>query len=219
MGGVFGTIIDGSEVENIVQTFLRRWLPTYLAEVAQDRGLPRNALQAPRTWTNSTEFQLDETTQLPAILIISSGLAEAPSRQGDGSFNAKWVVGVAVVVSAGGEQPQEATSRLAKQYGAAIRWLITQHPAMENPKVAGVTWDDENYDDVPSEQARSLASVRLVFTVEISDVMNALDGPILPDEPPAPPPGEAIPETPDWDTMRDPDSDPPYNPITLQRSD
>lgn len=214
MSGVYGKIIDGSQVEDIIESFLQRWLPMYLAEVAADRGEARDAFQAPKSWARSTDFNLDESTQLPAILIISTGMSEAPMRQGDGSFNAKWIIGIGVIVSAGGDNPAEATAKLAKRYGAAIRWLIMQQQGMESNIVAGVTWDDENYDDVPSDQRRSLASARLVFTVEIMDVMNVHDGPVLPNDPPLDP------TTPieDWPTVRDPDSDPPYDPITLKRS-
>lgn len=210
---IYGQIIDGSQVEDIVTNFLKRWLPQYVAQVADDRGLERDAIPAPKTWANTTEFNLDETTQLPAILIITNGLAERPQRFGDGSFNAKYVIGIAVVVSAGGDDPARATSRLAKRYAAALHTLMLQQSALESDLVAGVSWDDESYDDVPSEQGRSLASVRAVFTIEIRNVLNANDGPILPDDPPDPtdPPGT-------WQTVRDPDSEPPYTPVTVERS-
>lgn len=211
---VFGAITDGSDVEFIVEKFLRRWLPTYLAEMAGQRGLPRDSFPPPQSWTHSTEFNLDETTQLPAILIICSGLAGDPTRHGDGSYSVSWVIGVGVIVSAGGDDPHNATNKLAKRYGAAIRWAMTQNPALEDSRIAGLSWDDEGYDDVPSGQARSLASARLVFTIQVDDVMNDMDGPVLPDDPP---PDPTIPYA-DWPLVRDPDSDPPYIPVTVTRS-
>lgn len=184
---VFGSVLDGAQVEETVQKFLARWLPTYLSQLAADRGLPRDAWLRenwPPTWTNSTTFDLDETTRLPAILILSTGLADRPEMEGDGNYRAKWTVGIAAVVSA---NDQEATNRLAKRYGAAIRWLMIQHQSLEDPNVEGLSWEDEAYDDIPSGQRRTLASARLVFVIEYRHVVNRLDGPVLPDEPPEDP--------------------------------
>lgn len=217
---VFGTIIDGSQVEDAVQTFIKRWLPTYLSELADQRGLPRDTWlftdsngdwAAIRSWTNTPQFTLDENTQLPAALVITTGLAGRPVKEGDGSYRATWITGIAVVVSA---KDQDSTQRLAKRFGAAIRWLFVQHPSLEDPNVEGTSWEDENYDDVSSEQERTLASVRMVFSIEYHHVVNALDGPVLPADPPADP---TVPYT-DWTTVGDPD-DPahPYSPVTVTR--
>lgn len=196
---IFGQMLDGAQVEETVESFLKRWLPTYLAQIAEDRGLARNAIAPPVSWQNTPEFTLTESTQLPAILVITAGISGQPVRHGDGSYSATWIVGIGVVVTAGGPDPARATSRLAKRYGAAIRTLMLQHASLESSNVEGVTWEDENYDDIPTDQRRSLASARLVFSIEFRDVLNALDGPLLPANPPA----DSTAPYADWSTIPD----------------
>jgi hypothetical protein len=199
MSSIFGQVIDGAQVDEAVESFLRRWLPVYLAQMAEDRGLPRDAFPAPKTWATSTEFTIEKVTQLPAILILNAGLSEPPIREGDGSYRAKWMIGIAVVVTAGGDDPLRSVNRLAKRYGAAIRLLLIHHPSLEDPNVEGTTWEDENYDDIPADQDRSMASARLVFEVEYRAVANSYDGPVLPSDPP---PDPTTPY-PDWPTIDD----------------
>lgn len=202
---IFGPIIDGATVEESVMTFLQRWLPTYLAEVARQNGLdPDVWLQPgnwPPSWSNKTRFDLTEETRLPAILVISAGLAGRPIKEGDGNYRATWMIGIAAIVSA---KDQDSTNKLAKRYGAAIRWLMMQHPSMEDPNVEGVDWEDEIYDDIPPQQERTLSGVRLVFSVEYTHVMSALDGPVLPADPPPDPtvPYEDWPIIPDIDHVQ-----------------
>jgi hypothetical protein len=194
---IFGYFKDGARVEEAVQSFLKRWLPVYLAEVADQNGLPRDSYQMIKSWTNSPEFDLDETTALPAALILSTGIDPSSIiREGDGRYTVSWIIGIAVVVSA---KDQESTNRLAKRYGAAIRGLLLQQRAMETDDLRVLSWDDEGYDDIPSNQRRTLASVRLVFTIEQQGTMGDNDGPVLP---PDPPPDPTQPYQ-DWPTLAD----------------
>lgn len=196
---VFGPMFDGGQVEVAVQRFLSRWLPTYLEEVARqaDPPIEPGTISKPRSWTTSPEFEIDEATQLPAMLIINAGIAEdSIYRQGDGSYNVSWVIGIASIVSA---KDQESTDRLAKRYGAAIRSLMLQHPAMETDNMRVVSWDDEKYDDVPPSGLRTLAGVRMVFTIEAENLTNSHDGPMLTPEPPADPTAPWQ----DWETLQD----------------
>jgi hypothetical protein len=191
MTSILGQLIDGSVVEDDVKNHLSKWLPTYLAQLAEDRGLPRNAFlrddgTAVGSWTNTTEFDVEETTALPAILIINTGLAERPRRNGDGSYDAAWVVGIGGLVSAGGDDPRYNTGRLAKRFAGAVKLAMLQYSSLGNPDVMDCDWQDEGYDDVPSELQRSLASFRLVFRIEYQNVLNANLGPGSPDPLPDP---------------------------------
>lgn len=181
---VLGAIVDAGQVEDDVKNHLELWLPTYLAQLAEDRGLPRGTYLRPDgsavgNWQHTTEFEVQETTALPAVLIINTGLDGVPVREGDGSFRAAWMVGIGVLVSAGGTNANLSSSRLAKRWGAAIRWAMLQY-SLDNTAVEGIDWLDEGYDDVPSELQRSLSSARLVFRIEYHSVMNSNSGPGLP---------------------------------------
>lgn len=216
---IFGQILDASHVERTFKAFLDRWMPVYLAEVARQNSLPPNSwlFQRPdgswgwiRGWQAGPRFELDENTQLPAGRMIVAGVAGRPTKEGDGTYRATWTVGMAIVVSA---KDQASTDALAKRMGAAIRALVVQHPSLEDSNVEGTSWEDEGYDDVPPEQGRNLASARLVFNVEYNYVVSALDGPVLPSDPPVDP---TVPYA-DWPTVRDPNAAPTYQPATVTR--
>jgi hypothetical protein len=201
---IFGQVIDGAQVEDTVKAHLQNWLPTYVAQLADDRGLDRGAFPLPKQWLNSTEEDTDwEARNLPAILIISSGIDGRPIREGDGSFRAAWVIGIAVVVTAGGVKggkgSRSNTATLARRYGAAIRWAMMQYTSLGNPNVEDVDWIDESYDDVPSDESSALASAQLVFRIEMRDVLNDTLGPGEPDPIPDPIPNPY----PDWGVLPD----------------
>lgn len=202
---VIGPIIDAGQVEDDVKAHLELWLPTYLAQLAEDRGLPRNTFlrddgSAVANWQHTTDFDVTETTQLPAVLIINTGVNGTPQREGDGSYRVTWLIGIGVLVSAGGDNPALNSSRLAKRWGAAIRCAMVQY-CLDNPSVEGIGWEDEGYDDVPTELQRSLASARLVFSVEYRDVVNTNLGPGQPD----PHPDPVTEPYEDWPTVQDAD--------------
>lgn len=202
---IFGPQIDAAYVEDSLHRILDKWLPTYMAQIAADAGLPRNTWFRPDgkivgSWTHSTQFVIEDTTALPAILIINSGLAEPPIMEGDGSYRAAWVIGIGGIVQAGGDNPALNTSRLAKRFASGVKWVLLQ-AQIDEPNLEDVQWVDEGYDDVPAE-ARELASFRLVFRIEYSNVLNANLGPgtLNPVADPIPPNSY-----PDWGTVPDKD--------------
>jgi hypothetical protein len=71
---IFGQVIDGSQVEDIVENFLQRWLPVYLAELAEQRALPRDTWLKtgpqgnwPPSWSRKSQFDYTEETRLPSV--------------------------------------------------------------------------------------------------------------------------------------------------------
>lgn len=197
---VFGQMIDGAIVEDDVKNHLQNWLPTYLTQLAEDRGLDRGAIALPKNWYNTTDFDTDFSARnTPAVLIISSGISGAPIREGDGSFRCTFLIGIGVVVSAGGDNSQLNSNRLARRYGVAIATAMLQNSALNSEQVDGVTWEDLSYDDVPSDDQSGLASVRLVFSIEYRNVLNSNLGPGTPD--PIPDPIDN--PYPDWGTIPD----------------
>jgi hypothetical protein len=202
---IFGTHVDAAYVEDDVKSHLETWLPTYLAQIAQDLGLPRNTWfrqdgTVVGSWTFSTEFTVEQATALPAILILNSGLAGPPVMEGDGTYRATWVIGIGGLVQAGGDNPVLNTSRLAKRFASAVKLSMLQ-AAWDSPYLEGISWDDEGYDDASTGE-RSLGSFRLVFGIEYSNVLNANLGTGNPIPVPDPTPGNSYP---DWGTIPDVD--------------
>jgi hypothetical protein len=212
-------VVDAGLVEDEVKDHLEKWLPTYVADMADKRGLPRDTwirknpnppheaiildngrLSVVGTWTFSTEFIVEDTTALPAILIMNAGLSEPPIMEGDGSYRAKWIIGIGGLVSAGGDNPPMNSSRLAKRFGSVIARIMLQ-ANWDSTNLEGISWEDEGYDDV-DDKSRTMGSFRLVFEIEYRNVLNANMGPAEPDPVPDPVPDDSYP---DWGTVPDAD--------------
>jgi hypothetical protein len=186
---VFERILTGYDVEQWCLALLRRWSDTYLSEVERQHSLEPETLARVRAWVTTPSFDKWPEDQLPAVLLISVGLAEPPRRSGDGTYTARWQMGLGCVVSA---RTQELAHRNAQLFVGAHRDLLLQRPSLDAAAGArGVVWQDENYDLLAYDDIRTLAAGEAIFTVEFDQVANSSAGPVTPDEPL--PPGLAWP--------------------------
>lgn len=173
---VFGPIVDGSVVERAAIATLRDYLSQYLAEAERQTGRAACSLPRVRSFSVGAEFAHDVEDQLPAVTLIAPGLAERPEVRGSGSYRARWSLGVAVLVAAGG---RDATRELAKLYTAAVRTCLVQQRTLGGA-VDGVEWIDERYDDAPPDATRTLSAGQAVFIVDVEGVLNRRTGPRAP---------------------------------------
>lgn len=191
-----GRIVSGREVELAALAMLKRWSSTYLAEAERQTGRPVGSLPRIRTWTTAPDFEKWPEDQLPCVLLISPGLAQPPMPDGSGHYRAQFSLGLATIVSAA---RMDDTAELAKLYCAVHRACILQHQSLEG-FAAGVTWVDENYDDLPSIDTRSLGAGQAIFAVQVDGISTRWNGPATPSEPPTPD-SEPLPDDPEVDTV------------------
>ena len=170
---LFGRILTGEQVEDAVVATLQLWMETYLAEVERQTSRPLRSLPLPRSYQVAQEFMKWPEEIIPAVVVVSPGTDGDPVMRGDGRYEATWTVGVAIVVAAA---TRNDTHSLAMAYSAAVRAALTQRPSLGG-FAAGTTWGGESYDDLPSEDARSLQAGYQIFNVTVEDVMNARGGP------------------------------------------
>lgn len=191
----YGTIVTEAQVRNAVKEHLRIWSPAYLAEIARRAGLDAAALPPFRSFITSTEPDSWPEDQLPTCVVIAPGLLGEPARHGR-TYSARWAVGVGVVVSG---QTREGTSDLVGLYTAAVRALMLQNQRISD-LITGVTWTDERYDELGSEDGRTIAAGQVIFGVDIEDALDVMGGPITV-------PADPLPEAPDWPTTTATDID------------
>jgi hypothetical protein len=180
---VFGAIVTGGDVEVAVIGWLKHWLPTYLAEMERRTGRAAGVLPMPRSWLRKNRFDRQPPDQLPAAILISPGLAGKPVRNGDGSLAAWWRIELAIVCAG---RDEESSNELAKLYGAAIRTLALQHPALtsaEHPAgfASSIEIAGEGYDGVPADYLPVGATVAVDLNVQVAEIANAYGGPAVPD--------------------------------------
>lgn len=181
-GSDIGAVITGRDVELAALALLQRWSGTYLAEMERQSNRAPGSLPRVRSWATAADFETWPEDQVPRVLLVSPGLLEAPKASGHGEYRVKWSLGLGVVVSAA---TMAETMVLAKLYTAALRVCLLQHQSLEG-FAAGVEWLDENYDDLPSIDTRSLGAGQAIFAVEVDDVSRRWGGPATPSDPPTP---------------------------------
>ena len=181
---VFGTFVTRGHVEVAVQAHVSKWMPLHIAAVERQEGIAPGSIQLPGAVDIVTQFTRFPDDKLPWIAVVSPGIVpgRAPRRAGDGEVTAWWQVAVGAVVAA---KDERAAKNLAGYYGAAIRLLMTQKASLGGFAQA-TDWTDESYTDVPRLQDRNLAGVRMVFVVEVHNVMNVRGG-YVPTQPPEDP--------------------------------
>jgi hypothetical protein len=169
----FGQIVTGRHVELALIQHLQLWLPVYVAEVSEQDGHPRNFYAQPRSYERWSAWDATmPEDQTPAVVVVSPGLAEEPSRRGD-TWTAKWSVSVAAIVTA---RTKSEGRDLVEAYCAAVRASVMQHRSLGG-FAAGCSWVDETYAlDSPADE-RTWVPGMVSFTVEVNDVLDAQLGP------------------------------------------
>lgn len=175
---IFGAILSADVAQDAMIAHLKLWLPTYLAEIDEQRGFERGYTNTPQSWQIVPTFDNTLDGQLPAILAICPGTADKPEKLGDGTYLVTYTVGVAALVKA---PDQLQANALAKRYGAAITACVDQKKSLGRNDVEAVTWEGDSYDDVPTSQDRTLVAATVHFNVQFHGVLSEYAGPFAPE--------------------------------------
>lgn len=183
---LFGIIKTGGDVEQAVISHLEEWVTTYLAEIERQQGIPPKSLPTVDHWVSTNEFRKWAEEQTPVGVVISPGISDDPVKDGEGTYRAKWHVGIAVVIK--GRNRAE-VSENAKLYAAAVRGAMLQHRSLGG-FARGVEWKDETYTDVPTKSERTMGSAQSVFEIEVPETINVFAGLVTKPEEPYEDPGD-----------------------------
>lgn len=180
MSAVFGDFVADWQLEQWVVNHLRAWMPDYLpnaqrhaetvlgVELSEDLELPKSYPVTPREPDKWPE------DQLPAIMVVSTGLTDTPRRNGDGVFRGSFSVGIASICSAGDE---EMSKLFAGLYFAAAAQILLDKPSLGG-FAQGVTFDGPpQFDWLSGERNRTLASRYCVFAVDVDRIFEVTGGP------------------------------------------
>src|SRR5262252_1941356 len=190
---IFQPIFDGSVLTRAVIATLKLWYPTYIHELEIQRGYPTKQIPPPRTYVERWRFDSYPDEQIPIVVVVSPGMAEAPDYAGDGAVGGWWALGVGVIAAANTEDNSE---RMAKIYGAAARAILEQKSFLDDSwEFNGINVMDESYEDVPDiEQARTMRAAQVICRVRVENMMNKWAGPAYPDPPEEAQPGSNWPD-------------------------
>lgn len=179
MSSVFGEVVLGTQVETAAMATLGQWMPTYIQEMEIRLGRTRGEIPPPRTYTTRNTLTSYPADIMPLCVVVSPGLADPPTKQGDGRFSAWWTLGVGFAAAA---KDADASGFLAKLYGAAGR-LILLHKQSLGGFASKVHWVDESYDDLVDDDERTIRACYGVYRVLVEGIATEYAGPAAPADP------------------------------------
>lgn len=175
--GAFGQILTAKNIADAVQASVKRWIVTYLAEMARINDTAPLTYPPFQSYPNRLDLSQWPEDPLPALVTVCPGTTRTVKR---GSiYEAEWVVALGSVVSGKDEGD---TYQLVTTYVAALRSLLVQHPALGVPWTTGLEYLAERYDAGPIRSAdmRTLGIGSLSVAVTTMGMVDASQGPLEP---------------------------------------
>ena len=168
---VFGPVVTGADVRSAARATIQLWSPDYLAEISERSGRERGALPRFRSYVSALDLDKFDEDQVPACVIVAPGLISQPRKHG-AQWEASWALSVGCVVSG---QNRENTFELTELYAAAIRTMVLQHPSLSGV-ASGIDWLGERYDELTTDDLRTIAAGIVQFSVTVETVADRTFG-------------------------------------------
>jgi hypothetical protein len=181
----FGPLVIATDIDDAIIATLRRWLPTYLWYVEQERGITHGSLPRPVAASFANTLSDDEFPDhiLPAIMVTTAGTTEA-TILADGMYTATFLTTISCVLR--GQKPPE-TRHSASLYEGCIRRALVQNGSLGGA-VAKTKYVPTNPMVGPvadrKRAGRYLAAGMARFHVYVDQIVQQGVGPILPDAEP-----------------------------------
>jgi hypothetical protein len=176
----FGPLVVETDVDTAVIKLLRKWLPTYLSILEDERELEAHTLARPKpeSYTNTIDEDEFLDHRLPAVIVTTARTVGAPTRLGDGIYATTWAVTVSSVVR--GRTPSE-TRWVASLFGGSVRRALTHNMDLETDgAVNGIRWLSSEPISLADDtgEGRFLAALVNTFTVSTDAALQDARGPV-----------------------------------------
>lgn len=198
----FGPIKDKRMLEDRVKALLKKWMPTYLAEIERQNGVEAGGYPAPKAYEIATRINNLVDAQTPYLILISPRMPSPPQMDGEGKYFAWWNIFIGVVTET---KDNDSSQTAAGRYAAAVRAILLNRQSLkvedgDEAFAEECEWRGEQYDDILTEEgeATNLAAARVLFAYKVPDVAMAGAGPTQPD--PLPDPTEPYEPDPEVET-------------------
>jgi hypothetical protein len=170
MTTIYASIVTAETVRLGVITYLRRWVPAYVAEVSRQAGLahclPDFRSYAPALVTGTPD------DQLPLCVVTAPATVGAPVKREDGTVVAPWGVGIGCVAS---RRTREAAGAVTALYAAAVRAAVLQHPSMDGLSES-TEWLGEEHEEIAWDDTRVVMAGKLHFVLDIPALVDTHGG-------------------------------------------
>lgn len=173
--GKFGPSRHPGELEVAVQKALRKWMPTYVARMAEVTGKKFSPI---KSFSIVSDYAKFPELALPALIIESAGLVNGTiEKDSEDNMSGTFTVSVFSMVQG---KDAVATRDLAFAYWWPIAASLMQHRA-----IAEGVWVkdfiDSGFAGANVDQRRTRIAVEHVFEVTLDNFLNIGEGPLEPD--------------------------------------
>jgi hypothetical protein len=182
---VFGNIIDAEWVEDALRDTLQAWLPGHLAHQERRRDLDPGYLQRPTNWPTISEFEMDNSRHIPAIIIVSPGSLPNPKRNQKGEYTKTWRFEIAAVV---GDRTEAEARKLGSLYLAAVIGALVQNRTLGGRVKDCRYMGPDDHAFGTNDRKRTRAIYGTAFEVDVRVFVNDRLGPTSPPPDPFDPP-------------------------------
>jgi len=170
----FGEFFLPSDLIGKSSALLQKWFPTYLQKLEERTGVKKGTLKVPDNYNSRTAIEGVPGESLPRVVVLVTGLTDAPTKDGRGIYRASYRMGVGVVVVAESELEAYTLSTL---YGAAVKMIVLHHPGILGAS-DHTEWIDESFDVVPTaSENQKFRGVAEWFSVGVNNVVQFARGP------------------------------------------
>ena len=171
----FGPLILPTDVDEAVIEVMNAWMPLYLRELSDERGLA-SPLPAPVPRDVNSVLSTDEFLdhQLPGLMVTTAKTSGVPERFSDGSYGVGWLVHVDSIVR--GRTAHETRTTAALYEGATRRVLSGRKDAAGLIRLTRWTATEIAPVADTSRQGRYLAAGMTTFTIFTDQALKETGG-------------------------------------------
>lgn len=170
---VFGNIYGGHSVQEAFYTTIKKWFPTYIAEM--NRQLGAEVLKDPKEYRFRPDNKTNPRGVEADILVTVPGTTGRPERLQD-AWRVNFTVDVIIFIY--GTTDWQETQALTYAYAACLRAIALQKGDLGRFAVQTL-WDSEEYLEGEHQGTRTTGIAHLKFTVTIGAALKNNGG--LPD--------------------------------------
>lgn len=176
MTSIFDAILSEADLETAIIVTINTWIPTYLAEIERQAGLPAGQLTVPNTVAAAFDLNNWSEYQSPSIIVVTGPMG-IPERAGGDRYTAVYPVTVGAFLSGQKEPEVRAT---AQRYIAAVAALLVQNGSL-GTFAATETLMIGRHVELPDPENRTLARGVVELHVTVDSILTGAAGPAAPD--------------------------------------
>jgi len=144
MSDVFGTLTSPYQIEAAALQTLRKWLPSYLGEVAAQTvstygtgALAQNTIPAPADYWGAADIEKYEGVAMPLVIVVCGDPKGEPERTQSQGYVQAYDLVTAIIIN---NDDEDTARQHASLYSAALMGVVLNKLAVDWPALVNGVW-------------------------------------------------------------------------------